>query len=158
MAVTISVPNTAGFAVGPGFVVESTGWTGPTALDDIVVVRLVTDSGGAAPAGSDVVQAITLMRGFTTISSIVGVYEIRTFIAPAFEASTLLVQGQPIVAQASRYNAAHSFIESSSSVSGLLWDAINGMWSLVANSGSGGGGGIDAELAAILAAVQRTYP
>lgn len=143
MAISLTIPSHC----GPGYLVGLSGMTGPTPLDDTVLIGL-----RAPTSGNFVTAGLVQTLGATFVQVVLGVLF-----------SGVLSDGldewiPPGTALDLYWNQSHSDLSvvDSGTVSGILWDPTGGAYQLMQIMLMRSGGG--SELAEVLAAVRRTFP
>jgi hypothetical protein len=133
--------------VGPGYLVQISGLAGPTALDDVLEVYVQEPTTGAA-----ICIGQAFCGGFTTVQVILGVV-VNDVHGPFAHWSQVDV-GDSVELVANHSDSSMSLIETVT-FTGLVWDPVNGVGSLVSNlhTSTGPGG----SLGSILAAVRRSF-
>ena len=134
--------------VGPGYLAEVAGLAGPTALDDLLFVNVLDPATSAVISSGSAVCA-----GFTSVAVVLGVFATDTHGPLAHQSQ--VQSGDTVSVELRHYTAALSLVESVT-VTGLVWDPVNGVGSLLSNLHAGASSG--GALGSILAAVRRVYP
>ena len=145
MAIAVTVP-TSPHKVGPGYRVTATGFSGPTALDDIFQVSVADHT-----TGCGICIGTALFAGFTSASVILG----DTRGTNPFATRMLCDQnpGDAVDLVAQRFTHGGSFIEGTTAT-GFSWDPLNGLWVL---SGLLLWDLTSGNMAEVLNAVRKTY-
>jgi hypothetical protein len=146
VALAIVTPPGGG-QVGWGYAVDVSGATGPTALDDKLIVTVELGTGQVVAWGS------TLFAGNTAAGCAVGAQAASFNIRKELVAQ--LAPGATVSIRGARYTHANALVEQVL-VTGFVWDPTSGLGALLSEilSNVGGGGG---SIADVLAAVRRTY-
>lgn len=121
MAIVVTVP-TSPHKVGPGYRVTATGFTGPTALDDIFQVQ-VTDH----TTSCGICLGTSLFAGLTSASVILGDTRATNSFATRMLCDQTPGDNVDIIAQ--RLTHSGTFIEGVTAT-GFTWDPLNGLWVL----------------------------
>ena len=132
MTLSITSPVTTQ-RVGPGVQVQIHTTVGPTAVDDVFSCFV------RSPGGSDIFcYGDAIAHGFTTGLVVLG----RSFIFPpatAFSAALNGLTDNATIDLNAFLSHANGSVVEQVTVSGFKWDAVSGLWWLVAQNGASGG-------------------
>lgn len=149
MSVTLVTSPTV-VRVGPGYLLQCVTTSGPTALDDLLIVDLVDSA-----SGLEVCFGSVFWGGFTNQPVLLGRVVNSVHGLPGHQGQ--LQAGGSVDLQMRHTNVSGALV-TSGTITGLQWDPVNGIGALMTALTAGGSGGHDAMLDDILAAVRRTYP